>query len=238
MEREVCVTVRPQLIKNLEGQTFGRLTVLSMEGRNKFGKILWKCICSCELKKEVVCTGNILKNGSKRSCGCIKSPPLMEYKEILKKRSDKNSVWNEKCLEWTGDLHYHYPHGLVNCIFNGKKAHHPAHRISYWLHKGEIPKGIYVLHSCDNPKCINPEHLHLGTQKDNIRECIERGRANHESKGSKGVKHHKAKLSEDQVAEIRRLRSKGYTGLKLADMFNVSNPMIYYICNKKNWRHV
>jgi len=79
-----------------------------------------------------------------------------------------------------------------------------AHRLSYQIHKGEIPEGMVVMHSCDNPSCVNPDHLSIGTQSQNIKEAIAKGRKvlpklSHPS----GADHPCSKLTEENVIEIR-----------------------------------
>lgn len=113
-----------------------------------------------------------------------------------------------------------------------------AHRVSYELHKGIIPEGLYVRHSCDNPACVNPEHLLLGTQKDNMKDMINRNRQ------SKGSKRFCAKLNEQQVIEIRNLYATGnYTYADLAKMYGLSvvsrsSNTIRYIIARKTWKHL
>lgn len=99
-----------------------------------------------------------------------------------------------------------------------------AHRISYTIHNGEIPEGICVLHSCDDPGCVNPEHLHLGTQFDNAMEKIERGRV-------KG-------LRVNQVLEIRKRHKEGVNQRTLAKEFGVNFRTISSIITGVNWKHI
>ena len=107
-----------------------------------------------------------------------------------------------------------------------------AHRISYELAHGVIPKGLCILHKCDNPACVNPEHLWAGTQQENIRDRCLKGR----SEGSKGEKNGKAKLNRKLVKEIRELyKTNEFSHTGLAEVFNVSKATIYYIINNKHW---
>jgi len=77
------------------------------------------------------------------------------------------------CWEWQKALN---PNGYGKAYFNGKLRQ--SHRISWILHRGKIPVGLFVLHHCDNPICVNPDHLFLGTQKDNMHDMIAKGRKN------------------------------------------------------------
>ena len=95
----------------------------------------------------------------------------------------------------------------------------------------KIPKDLLVLHKCDNPHCINPNHLHLGTQKQNMAEMVRRGRS------LKGSNHPKAKLIEKDVYFIR-FESEGITRKELAEMFEVSKDTIRDIKKNKSWKHV
>jgi hypothetical protein len=92
---------------------------------------------------------------------------------LLKRLTDKSIPEpNSGCWIYMGNLD-RYGYGRISTTANNPK---PAHRISYELHKGEIPCGLFVLHSCDNRCCVNPDHLRLGSHKDNMREMCARGR--------------------------------------------------------------
>lgn len=129
------------------------------------------------------------------------------------------------CWDWNGS-HYKQKPGFLAygtfCI-EGKK--HLAHRYSYSLLKGEIPEGLCVLHQCDNPKCVNPDHLFLGTHMDNTIDKMSKGRQ------PKGDNHGRSKLTETQVEEIKL---SNLTQLELANIYNVSQQHISRL--KKNQR--
>ena len=131
-----------------------------------------------------------------------------------------------------------------------------ANRFSYTLYKGEIPEGMFVCHSCDNPSCVNPEHLWLGTPKDNVQDMIKKGRS-HYSRGSrkhckqhgnhsgkhynhpKGEKHYSSKLTEQQVKEIRlKYKPFEYSPYRLAEEYNVSCQSIKKIVKRQTWKHI
>lgn len=106
-----------------------------------------------------------------------------------------------------------------------------AHRIAYTISKGDIPVDKLVRHKCDNGKCINPDHLELGTHADNMRDRNERGRT------TKGEAHHSAKLTEAQVLEIYAEKGKT-TLLDLATKYSVSKTIISKIWKKTTWKHI
>ncbi len=104
-----------------------------------------------------------------------------------------------------------------------------AHRVSYELKHGELSDTICVLHKCDNPSCVNPDHLFLGTRGDNIRDCISKGRGDRVS----GENHYKAKLSTE---DVRLIRQSSKTGVELAKIFGVTHQTIYLIKQNKIWK--
>lgn len=103
-----------------------------------------------------------------------------------------------------------------------------AHRTSYSVFVGDIPDGLIVRHMCDNPLCCNPEHLELGTMRDNQQDCISRGRRSDLGSGSPN-----AKLTEEQVAKIL---IDNRSQQKIANDYGVSQTLISMIKRRKTWR--
>ena len=113
----------------------------------------------------------------------------------------------------------------------------PAHRVSYILHKGEITFGMLVCHTCDNPSCVNPNHLFLGTHHDNVIDMFAKGRQSQRDliRGSaKGTN----KLVEDDIYRIRELIEEGYSNQQIADMFNVARATISHVRTRRTWGHI
>lgn len=110
-----------------------------------------------------------------------------------------------------------------------------AHRHAYALTFGPIPEGLCCLHKCDNPPCCNPSHLFLGTQADNMRDMFAKNR----HPPVQGERHPRAKLTDANVVEIRRLYATGlYIQQELADKYGVHCSIIGFIVNRKIWKHV
>lgn len=104
-----------------------------------------------------------------------------------------------------------------------------GHVVSYEHHKGTIPKGMVVRHTCDNPICVNPDHLILGTHADNRQDVIDRGREGDCTP---------YKITEDDVREIRRLHTDGLGILPIAARFKVGKSQISRIIRRERWAHV
>lgn len=130
--------------------------------------------------------------------------------------------------------------------FRNKLAY-TAHRYSYFIHFGEIMKDMHVCHKCDNPSCVNPDHLFIGTMQDNMRD---RDNKNRTAKGirngsntkperrARGSRCGSAKLTENDVIEIRKMYLKDHNRQKIADVFSVTAMTIYYIVKYETWKHV
>lgn len=138
-----------------------------------------------------------------------------------------------ECWVWTACIASHgYGDITVRSHF-----HSTAHRASWLLHKGDIPDNMFVLHTCDNRKCVNPDHLFLGTHKDNMRDMNEKGRQVPNTTSIKGSVSN-AKLTEEDVICIRELRSVGEKLKSIAAIFDVHPDHIRKITNYKIWKDV
>ena len=115
------------------------------------------------------------------------------------------------------------------------EGHHTrAHRVSWRIYHGEIPSGLWVLHHCDNPCCVNPEHLFLGTHLDNMRDMVSKGRAHRQF----GEECNFSKLKADDIPYILRLRARGLTYCEIAQMLGVRWQSIYAIMSGRSWSRV
>ena len=107
-----------------------------------------------------------------------------------------------------------------------------AHRASWTAFNGPIPDGLWVLHKCDNPKCVNPDHLFLGTHSDNMKDCVTKGRF--KSNIMIGEHHPATSLREDDVLSIR---GDGRSDRIIAEQYGVTRSAINKIKRRKNWKY-
>ena len=131
----------------------------------------------------------------------------------------------EGCWGWKG-----YREGRRPRMWTSPTTYIAAARYSYEAHKGPVPEGLWVLHTCDNGECTNPEHLYAGTQRDNEDDKVRRGRA------CRGAKNTNTKLTEQQVREIRGMCAAGRAHKAVATEFGVSQGAIYAIATRANWK--
>ena len=144
-------------------------------------------------------------------------------RSVAERLLEKKRYAESGCWEWTGTLKFD-GYGLMR---------HPvkyvgAHRISYEIFRGPIPDGMQVLHRCDNRKCINPGHLFLGTNADNVADKVKKGR----QRRHRGESNPNSKLSIDDVSLIR---SSSETGIELARKYGVTRTCISDIRTGKTW---
>lgn len=142
-----------------------------------------------------------------------------------------SSAGHDGCWPWMGarmkarDLR-----GIVNIA--GKLTY--AHRQAWTLSNGPIPAGMCICHHCDNTVCCNPAHLFCGTQAENVADRDSKGRCR--ARGYPGERNGAAKLSHDNVDEIRRLRSQGVTCRAVAKQFDVSGSLVSKISRFTLWK--
>lgn len=140
---------------------------------------------------------------------------------------EKFVVSETGCWEWTG-LKGKWGYGTIGydrrtCL---------AHRIAYELFKDPIPQGLLVLHRCDNPGCVNPDHLFLGTNDDNMRDMAAKGRS------TKGSRNTESKLTEEIVARMRDRHARGESYVSIARAYGVNETTARRAIRGLTWTHV
>lgn len=126
-------------------------------------------------------------------------------------------------------------YGLFRATHNQQRYHIRAHRAAFMLHHNiAIPQGYYVCHHCDNPTCVRPDHLFLGLPKDNSGDMARKNR----SPRQLGSAHGQSKLTETDVAIIKKRPKRGESAVYIEKDFPVSRRMIDFIKKGRNWKHV
>lgn len=137
---------------------------------------------------------------------------------------------NSGCWLWLGMMQV----GKLYGLFCFKQKTTKAHRASYALHRGPFDRSLCVLHRCDNPACVNPEHLTLGTQADNILDMDRKGRR----VSALGEQQHLSKLTPSLVKEIRQLAGSGLSYSQIARVYSLHAATVGRIVTRRTWRHV
>lgn len=138
-----------------------------------------------------------------------------------------------ECWEWRGAT---TADGYGWLSLGGRNGPAGAHRISWNLHKGSIPDNLWVLHRCDNPRCVNPEHLFLGTTQDNTADMVAKGR-HRPPPYPIGEQQWSAKLTAEKVRLIRSM-ADNYSHRDISSRFSISKTQVARILCGKSWRHV
>lgn len=132
------------------------------------------------------------------------------------------------CWEWQAYLH---PGGYGRTKISSKETVLVHRKVYEEIHGVNLDEKTLVCHKCDNRKCVNPDHLFIGTHLDNIHDAMSKGRI----KGMKNEKHPRAKLNWKMVDEIRKLRSERFTVMNISKLFDVNHSTISGICRNKTW---
>jgi len=155
----------------------------------------------------------------------------MKISEIEHGRFWEKVIKAGDCWNWTG---------ATNGIGYGRLGHRgkqvSAHRFSYELVYGRIPDGMLVCHHCDNPGCVRPSHLFLGTNSDNMKDSVAKGR--YKAPDTRGELSGNSRIAENDVHEIRRLYSLGVTQELLGRMWKITQQHVSNVVTKKNWAHI
>lgn len=164
------------------------------------------------------CGADVEETYTARICqGCYR---LRFLKYVVKERNG--------CWEWSG---FRDRAGYGHFKFNGKMP--GAHRVSYVLFNGPIVKSLHVLHQCDNPPCVNPAHLFLGTPSDNALDSVRKGRWASKS----GFRNGRARLTIQKAKEIELAYNprNGMSAPKVAAKFSISASHVYNILHGRHW---
>lgn len=209
--------------KKYIGMCFGNLQIIDQIP----GK---KSICKCQCGTIKTIRTSCVVSNKITSCGCLRSVNRVDYLESVKKRILSNiDITEGGCWEWRKSRSRQ---GYGQIGFNRKTC--LLHRVSWTVFVGPLDKDILVLHKCDNPPCCNPEHLFLGTDKDNILDAFAKGRIIRK----KGEQNYHAKLKEENIIEIRVLHEKGLSFEEIGKIFYTSRTNVRAIVNRKAWKHV
>lgn len=184
------------------------------------------CQCGCGQKTRIA-----PKTDAKK--GWTKGEPLFFIYPHRYSRPLEERLWDgvekggsDDCWVWTGTRMVGGYGRLVH-----KGSYISTHRLSYEMEYGPIPDGYFVCHRCDNPPCVNPRHLFLGTPAENSRDMRLKKRS------LRGVKHRDAKLTEKEVREIRALPDSAITR-RIAEQYGVHEATIASVRRGQTWKHV
>lgn len=212
-----------------------------MEGRNRDAAATLEASCGLadSLGGASDMTNHTTHDTSVKLCECGCGQPVhtpasrfirghQHYRPIAQRFWEKvNKGAPNGCWEWLGCL---TASGYGQIRIDDKMIR--SHRYAWELENGPIPDGTVIMHTCDNPRCVNPSHLHLGTQVENIADRMTKSRQ------ARGVTHSEAKLTGIQVVEIRRKVASGATPQVLAAEYKVSKATIYNIAARRIWKHI
>jgi len=212
------------------GLRFGCLTAIEPVGADKHRRIMWRCGCNCGGETTVASTR--LRRGRVLSCGCLSAatPLALSAKDARRWQEAEIACRRgpAECWPWQGALSRD---GYGSFSAGGTKL--IASRVAWVFAHGDPDPKLKVCHRCDNPRCVNPAHLFLGTSADNQRDCAEKGRSR--LTDHRGSRNPGAKLTAEDVLEIRRRRGAGELQATLAKAFGVAESTVFALLRGQTW---
>jgi hypothetical protein len=200
------------------GDIFGKWTVVGRSQRQHH----LECRCSCGEQRDIYAY-NLAKGLSTGCLFCCVGGLRERFEGKVRKTS--------KCWLWTGTIR---ASGYGEIIFRNKKL--GAHRLSYELHYGVNPGSLQVCHHCDNPRCVRPDHLFLGTALDNSRDMDSKGRR--VRVGTCGQDHPNSRFTAKQVLAMRYRYKNGWTTGELARKYKTYPCSIWSIVTGRSWKNL
>lgn len=221
-------------LRDLTGGKFGRWFVIERAERPMQSSqtgAYWLCVCECG-ERRIKRGADLVRVGG--SCGCLKSEvssermkamQLLRHGTIEERFFSRFKISESGCWMWTAHSDKD-GYGLLPGNYESVRAH----RFSFIHHYGHIEDGVVICHKCDNPGCVNPDHLFAGTTKENCQDMLSKGRDK-----MVGSRNNKAKLTEENIIEIRQSKQ---SYMSIADYYGVSVSTIKRIKSRTLWRHV
>ena len=151
--------------------------------------------------------------------------------QSLKKALEKKQIKQDGCWDWTG-FRDKDGYGRVSSSYAKELHAQTSHRASWIVNFGEIPKGKIVRHKCDNRICTNPEHLKLGTLKENSQDMVKAKRH------AFGTKNGNSKLDEDDIKFIRKMLDRNKNQALIAELFDIHKDTVFKIKSGRSWAHI
>jgi hypothetical protein len=192
------------------------------------------CECGCGRR-------TVVADHTDRKYGYVKGQPKRFLRGHRLPARTEREAWDKlvypktrlmgECLVYAGTVD---SKGYGSVMVGGHAGRRmKVHRIAYAVHNGPLADDLFVLHACDNPSCVNPSHLRLGTAADNSADMVRRGRA-----PNVGERCHAAVLTEADVRDIRARSEAGEKGCAIAAAYGVSQMCVSQVIRRKTWRHV
>lgn len=237
--------------RDITGQRFGRLIAVQLSDKtNNRGERFWECDCDCGNKTYTMFSW--LNLGRVMSCGCLKREATIASNKRTKatpaidRFHDGYVVSESGCWEWRKGKDEN-GYGVIYVDGRTEKAH----RLSWEIHNGPIPEhdsyhGTMVCHHCDNPSCVNPEHLFIGLANDNVQDMVKKGRNRcgigmrhgSKTKPDRKPRGEMSGASKLKTVDVLAIRESTDPLVVLADRFGVTASNIATIRKGKTWRHI